>query len=130
MHWATVVFLMAAAVSVMSWLAVEIYRFARGRSVISGGHLALRAVNAALVLGVVIMIMYGAYYPWPGGRDGAARELLYWSTCLAVVVLVILLTWRDWKMLLKLRHLQSADLYRRMDEELHRPTEAGGSEGD
>ena len=110
-------FMMVAAVSVLSWLAVEVYRFARGKSFISGGHLALRAVNAALVLGVVTMIMYGGYRTWPGGRDGAVKELVYWSACLAVVVVILLLTMRDWRWLMKARHLKAADLYRKLDEQ-------------
>jgi len=121
-HWLSVVLLMAAAIAVWSWLAVEVYRSARGKSLISGKHLALRGVIAALVLVVVLMIMYGQNNPWPEGRDGTRQELAYWAGCLAVVMLIIILTLRDWRMILREKHLKQADIYRRIDSEIDPPT--------
>ncbi len=114
MHWVTAAGLLGALVVVVSWLGVEWYRFWRGRGFISGRQLALRTVLATLIAAVVGMIFWGSYHPW---KDPVAA-LAYWSGCLALLVLTILLTLRDWRMLIREQHLRRAQLYRRMDEEL------------
>jgi len=113
-HWVTAAGLLGALVVVISWLGVEWYRFWRGRGVISGRQLALRTTLATLIAAVVGMIFWGSYHPW---QDPVAA-LTYWSGCLALLVLTILLALRDWRMLLREQHLRRAQLYRRMDEEL------------
>ncbi|HJN16433.1 MAG TPA: hypothetical protein QGH10_13100 [Armatimonadota bacterium] len=125
MHWLSVVFLMAAAVAVWSWFAVEVYRFSRGKSLISGKHLALRGVIAALVLIVVLMIMWGGYRPWD--KDDAKLLLTYGAACLAVGISILILALHDWRMVMREKHLKQADLYRRLDSEIDPPT--GESKG-
>jgi hypothetical protein len=113
-HWVTVTGLLAAVVVVVSWLGVEWYRFWRGRGLISGRQLALRTLMAALIAAVVGMIFWGSYHPW----QDPVLALAYWAVCLALLVLIVILTLRDWRMLIREQHLRRAQLYRRMDEEL------------
>jgi hypothetical protein len=118
-HWVTVTGLLAAVVAVVSWLGVEWYRFWRGRGFISSRQLALRTVMATLIGAVVGMIFWGSYHSW---QDPLAA-LTYWSACLALLIAIILLTLRDWRMLMREQHLRRAQLYRRMDEELNSLTQ-------
>jgi uncharacterized membrane protein YjgN (DUF898 family) len=113
-HWGAVTALLGALLVVLSWAAVECHRYFRGRHVIGGKQLAWRMTIAVLIAVVVAMIMWGSFYRW----TSAAHELLYWSVCLALMVLVILLTMKDWRMVLKEQHLRRAQLYQKMQDEL------------
>ena len=114
MRWVRVTGLLAALVVVVSWLGVEWYRFWRGRGVIGGRQLALRTVMATLIAAVVAMIFWGSWHPW----QDPAKALVYLAACLALLLLIIILTLRDWRMIIREQHLRRAQLYRRMDEEL------------
>ena len=123
MAWWSLTGLLLAALAVLVWLAVEIHRYFRGRTVISGKQLVLRAVAAVLLMVVVALMVWGAYYPWKA--EDALKQLGFWTLCLALTFLVIILTLRDWRLLIRERHLRRAELYRRMDEELGTPREPG-----
>lgn len=110
--------LLLATVAVLAWLAVEIHRYFRGRSVIGARQLILRAVVAVLLVVVVAMMVWGAYYPWR--PEQAWAQLGYWTVALALVFAIVALTFRDWRMVVRERHLRRAELYRQMDEELGR----------
>jgi hypothetical protein len=114
--WLGATILSAAALAVVVWLGVEIHRYFRGRSVISGKQLILRSVVAALVMGLVAMMLWGAFYPWRS--DQALTQLTYWSAALALALVVVILAMRDWRILLREKHLRQADLYRQLDEEI------------
>ena len=116
MGWLGATILSAAALAVVVWLGVEIHRYFRGRSVISGKQLILRSVVAALVMGLVAMMLWGAFYPWRS--DQALTQLTYWSAALALALVVVILAMRDWRILLREKHLRQADLYRQLDEEI------------
>ena len=128
MAWWKLTGLLLAVLAVLLWLAVEVHRFFRGRSVISGVHLALRGLVAVLLMTVVGMMIWGAYYPWT--KEQAWHQLGYWTVCLALVFVVMLLTMRDWRMVVRERHLKRAELYRKMDEELGTPREPAAKKED
>jgi hypothetical protein len=113
-HWPAVTALLGALLVIFSWVAVECHRYFRGRHLISGGQLAGRVIVAMLIAGVVAMILWGSFYRW----RNPAHELLFWSGCLVLMLLVMLLTLRDWRLLLREQHLRRAQLYQRMQEEL------------
>jgi hypothetical protein len=112
-HWGAVVPLLGALAVVVGWAVVECLRYFRGRHLIGGRQLAWRMVVAGLIVAVVMMIVWGSFHRW----GDPATELLYWSGCLALMLLVMLLTIKDWRMILREQHLRRAQLYQRMDEE-------------
>lgn len=114
-NWPTAAGLLTALVGVVSWLGVEWYRYWRGRGFITARHLALRTVMATLIAVVVGMIFWGSYHAWRSPMGAS----VYWAICLALLIVTILLTFRDWRMILREQHLRRAQLYRRMDEELN-----------
>jgi len=115
--------LLLATLAVLVWLAVEIHRYFRGRAVIGAKQLVLRGVVAALLMTVVSMMVWGAYRPWKA--EEAWLQLGYWTLALVLVFVIVVLTFRDWRMLIRERHLRRADLYRKMDEELGVPDRSG-----
>jgi hypothetical protein len=115
--------LLLATLAVLVWLTVEIHRYFRGRAVIGARQLVLRGVVAALLMIVVSMMIWGAYHPWKA--EEAWLQLGYWTLALVLVFVIVVLTFRDWRMLIRERHLRRADLYRKMDEELGRPERPG-----
>ncbi len=114
MHWAGVMALLGALLVVLSWAAVECHRYFRGRHVIGGKQLAWRMVVALLLAAVVAMILWGSFYRW----KSASSELLYWSGCLLLMLVVMLLTIKDWRTIIREQHLRRAQLYQQMQEEL------------
>jgi len=115
--------LLLATLAVLAWLAVEIHRYFRGRSVVGAKQLVLRAVVAALLMAVVSMMVWGAYYPWT--FEQRWQQLGFWTLALVLVFVIVVLTFRDWRMLIRERHLRRADLYRKMDDELGPPRAPG-----
>jgi len=116
-HWAGVTALLGALLVVLSWAAAECHRYFRGRHVIGGKQLAWRMIVALLMAVVVAMILWGSFYRWPS----AASELLYWSGCLILMLVVMLVTVKDWRTILRDQHLRRAQLYQRMQDELGSP---------
>jgi cell division protein FtsW (lipid II flippase) len=121
--WWSLTALLLATLSVLVWLAVEIHRYFTGRAVIGGKQLVLRSVVAALLMVVVAMMVWGAYRPWKA--EEAWWQLGYWTLALVLVFVIVVLTFRDWRMLIRERHLRRAELYRKMDEELGTPRQPG-----
>ena len=124
LHWPVIVFLGAAVIAVWSWFAVEVYRFSRGKSFITGKQLGLRGAIAVLVLVVAGAIIWVRLKQW----DDTLNELTAWAGCLAIILVIIILTMRDWRLVLREKHLKQADLYRRLDSEMQDPADA--EEGD
>ncbi|MBM3501092.1 MAG: hypothetical protein FJX74_20770 [Armatimonadetes bacterium] len=123
MDWWNLTGLLLAALAVLVWLAVEVHRYFRGRSVLSGKQLLLRGIVALLLTGVVSMIIWGAYYPWAAEQQW--QQLGFWTLALVLVFVIVVLTFRDWRMLIRERHLRRAELYRQMDAELGPPARRG-----
>ncbi|MGQ9730602.1 MAG: hypothetical protein ACUVX8_04940 [Candidatus Zipacnadales bacterium] len=121
MPWWQLTGLLLAVLAVLVWFVVELHRYFRGRSAIRGKQLLLRGVVAVLLMIVAAMMIYGAYYPWES-KD-ALKQLGYWTIPLLLMCVVFLLIIRDWRMLIRERHLQRAELYRQMDRELGTPRE-------
>ena len=119
MPWQGLIGLLLATLAVLVWLAVEIHRYFRGRSVIGGRQLVLRGVVAAMLMVVVAMMVWGAYYPWTSEQQW--KQLGFWTLTLVLVFAIVVLTFRDWRMLIRERHLRRAELYRKMDEEFTPP---------
>jgi hypothetical protein len=117
--WWSLTGLLLATLAVLVWLAVEIHRYFRGRSVLSGKQLLLRGIVALMLMGVVTMMVWGAYYPWKPEQQW--EQLGFWTLTLVLVLVIVILTFRDWRMLVRERHLRRAELFRKIDEELAPP---------
>jgi small-conductance mechanosensitive channel len=113
-HWAGVTVLLGALLVVLSWAAVECHRYFRGWHVIGAKQLAWRVIVAVLMAAVVAMILWGSFYRW----KSATSEFLYWSGCLLLMLVVMLITIKDWRAILREQHLRRAQLYQRMQDEL------------
>jgi len=118
--WPSLTGLLLAVLAVLVWFVVEVHRYFRGRSVLGARQLVLRGVVALLLMGVAGMLIWGAYYPWT--FEQRWQQLGFWTATLVLVFVIVVLAFRDWRMLIRERHLRRAELYRQMDEEF-RPTE-------
>lgn len=108
------VLLMVAAVAIAIGAVLQISQYLRGRHIITRGQLILRLVTAALLLGIIGMIFFGALFHWPTPLS----ELLFWLALTLLAVLVILLAASDLRQLERRRHIEQAAIYRAI-QDLH-----------
>jgi uncharacterized membrane protein YfcA len=112
LSYSAMLLLMVAAVAIATGAALQIFQYLRGRHIITRRQLVLRLVTAALLLGIIAMIFFGALYNWPNPLS----ELVFWLAVTLLAILVIVLALFDLRQLERRRHLEQAALYRAIQE--------------
>lgn len=101
--------LIAAAIAViLAGIAFEVRAFKAGRRRVTRGQMRLRVVSAALLVVILAMALASAKV-LPGGADGFAKlprhekavVLSYWSLCVGLSLLVVVLALADLRLCIR-----------------------------
>jgi tellurite resistance protein TehA-like permease len=110
-------FLLLALIGVATWIAVELRWWRRGQQVISRGQFISRMLNAAVVVGVLLMVAAGRFVlRW----DNPRAEVTYWIGLLLIVLLIAGFGVGDWRRVMALRDQKQKEMYRELVASLKR----------
>ena len=108
MSYAAGVFLIIAAIAIITGAVLQVLQYRRGQHVISKRQLVMRLVTAALLLTIIVLIFWAALYPWPS----PLAALVFWTALTLVAILVIFIALADLRQVEREKHLRQAELYR------------------
>ena len=109
-YWTGVVFLMLGT-AVIIGLFIEWRQWRTGRRLGNGRHFALRLVTGLLLLGILVMIFAGLVW-LPQGDP--IQVFLYWTLCLLLVFVVMVLALLDWRWVMERQVEQEWDITRQI----------------
>ncbi len=125
----TVVVLLAiAALGIVIAVLVELSKYFRGRSIISGRQLVLRLIMAVLLLAIVGLSFWGVIYF--RGSPQPLTMVVFGFVLVLLAVVVMILAVIDLRQVRATHHRARAELYQRMAElrrEVAKLTEAAQS---
>lgn len=108
MSYAAGVFLIIAAIAIITGAVLQVLQYRRGQHVISKRQLVMRLVTAALLLTIIVLIFWAALYQWPS----PLAALIFWTALTLVAILVIFIALADLRQVEREKHLRQAELYR------------------
>ncbi len=108
MSYAAGIFLLIAAVAIITGAVLQLLQYRRGQHVISRRQLVTRMLTAALLLAIIVLIFVGAAYPWPG----PLQALAFWTVLTVLAIIVIFISMADLRQVERQKHIRQAELYR------------------
>lgn len=102
------IFLMGSFVAILTWMAVELNAWRRGRQLLSRHQLTIRLLNGFLLLVVLALIFAGRFVI---GWRSTVSEILYWLGILAMVMIIAAVAVSDWRAVLRLREEKAKQIY-------------------
>jgi len=101
-------FLMGSFVAIVTWMAVEVNAWRRGRQLLSRHQLTIRLVNGFLLLVVLGLIFAGRFLiRWPR----TLSEIFYWLGIMVMVAIIAVVALHDWRAVLKVREEKQEQIY-------------------
>ncbi|MFQ6132702.1 MAG: hypothetical protein ACE5R4_11740 [Armatimonadota bacterium] len=119
------IFLMVSFVAILTWMAVEVNAWRRGRQILSPRQLRIRVINGSLLLAVLALIFAGRFLvEW----RSALSEILYWLGIMVMVLVIALVAIIDWRAVLKVREEKSRQIYEDFVDTVERAKGEGGGD--
>ncbi len=104
------VLLSVAAVAVIIAALVEVSKYVRGQTIVSGCQLVLRLVMAVLLLAIIALGFWGKIYLSGENRDPTALAVGI-GLAIVMIVAVVVLALLDVRQLMAAQHRARAELY-------------------